>query len=125
MLFIYRGCRLHLYIFIFYSFKTMENLEPLILSGAAGAIAGFLIGYAIKKLAKIVAIFLGIILLVILFLASQGIIYINLKSLENKLRKDVSLKIKVDYLQNEISKELSDQSSGVEYIKVNESKTSI
>jgi len=63
----------------------MENIEPLIFSGAAGAIAGFLVGYAIKKLAKIVAIFLGIILLVILFLASQGIIYINLKSLENIL----------------------------------------
>ncbi len=60
-----------------------------------------------------------------IFKKEHSTIIYNLKSLENKLRKDVSLKIKVDYLQNEISKELSDQSSGVEYIKVNESKTSI
>ncbi|MDF2953568.1 MAG: Chromosomal replication initiation ATPase DnaA [Thermodesulfobacterium sp.] len=60
-----------------------------------------------------------------IFKKEHSTIIYNLKSLENKLRKDVSLKIKVDYLQNEISKELSDQSSGVEYIEINESKTSI
>ncbi|MCD6490292.1 MAG: chromosomal replication initiator protein DnaA [Thermodesulfobacterium sp.] len=60
-----------------------------------------------------------------LFKREHSTIIYNLKSLENMLRKDLSLKIKVDYLQNEISKELSDQSSGVEYMEINESKTSI
>lgn len=48
----------------------------------------------------------------------------NIKALENKLKKDLGLKIKVDYLFKEISKELSDQSSEIEY-NLNDSKNSI
>jgi len=60
----------------------------------------------------------------IIFKKEHSTIIYNLKTLENKLRKDFSLKIKVDYLLKEVSKELSDTFSDVEYNKINESDTS-
>ncbi len=59
-----------------------------------------------------------------IFKREHSTIIYNLKTLENKLKRDFSLKIKVDYLWKEISKELSDQCSGLEYNEVNDSENS-
>jgi len=58
------------------------------------------------------------------FKKEHSTIIYNHKTLEKKLQKDFSLKIKVDYLLKEVSKELSDTFSDVEYNKINESDTS-
>jgi len=54
-----------------------------------------------------------------IFKREHSTIIYNLKTLENKIKKDMSLRIKVDYLWKEVSKELSDQSYEVEYTQVN------
>jgi len=59
-----------------------------------------------------------------IFKKEHSTIIYNIKALENKLTKDLSLKIKLDYLLRELSKELSDQSFEVECIKVNGTENS-
>ena len=50
-----------------------------------------------------------------LFKKEHSTVIYNLKILENKLKRDLSLKIKVDYLFKEISKELSQEGSEIKY----------
>ncbi len=59
-----------------------------------------------------------------LFKREHSTIIYNIKTFENRLNRDMSLKVKVDYLFREISRELPDQSSEVEY-NLNESKNSL
>lgn len=59
------------------------------------------------------------------FKKEHSTIIYNVKTLEEKLYKDTGLKIKIDYLWKEISKELKDRDSEVEYEHINESETSI
>jgi uncharacterized membrane protein (Fun14 family) len=47
-----------------------------------GGIAGFLIGYAIKKVIKIMMVIVGLFLAALLYLSHQGIITINWDKLE-------------------------------------------
>lgn len=60
-----------------------------------------------------------------LFKKEHSTIIYNINTLEEKLYKDTGLKIKIDYLWREISKELQDKDSEVEYDHINESETSI
>jgi len=50
---------------------------------AVGFILGFLIGYALKKFLKIVAVFLGLLLLLLLFLSYKGLIIFNTEAFYN------------------------------------------
>lgn len=59
-----------------------------------------------------------------LFKKEHSTIIYNINTLEEKLYKDTGLKIKIDYLWREISKELQDKDSEVEYDHINESETS-
>jgi len=54
-----------------------EILTPIIFQLGAGGIAGFVVGYALKKLAKIVAFILGLFFIVLLYLGFTGIINVN------------------------------------------------
>ncbi len=42
-----------------------------------GAVGGFIVGYAVKKLSKLVAIVIGLFLVALIYLGTQGIISIN------------------------------------------------
>jgi len=42
-----------------------------------GAVGGFIVGYAVKKISKLVAIVIGLFLVALIYLGSQGIININ------------------------------------------------
>lgn len=42
-----------------------------------GGIGGFIVGYAIKKISKLVAIIMGLFLVALIYLSTQGIISIN------------------------------------------------
>ncbi len=47
----------------------------------AGGIGGFIVGFAIKKISKLVAIVVGLFLLVLIYLGTQGILNINYDAL--------------------------------------------
>jgi uncharacterized membrane protein (Fun14 family) len=63
-----------------------EIVSPLVFQLGTGAIGGFVVGYAIKKLAKLIAILIGVFILALIYLSSQGILDVNY----GKLSKAVS-----------------------------------
>ena len=52
-------------------------IEPLIFQIGVGGAGGFLAGYAIKKIAKILAFFAGIYFLSLVYLSQVGVVNIN------------------------------------------------
>jgi uncharacterized membrane protein (Fun14 family) len=52
-------------------------IEPLIFQLGAGGVGGFLAGYAVKKIAKILAFFAGLYFLSLLYLSQIGVVNIN------------------------------------------------
>jgi uncharacterized membrane protein (Fun14 family) len=62
-----------------------EILTPLVFQLGAGGVAGFVVGYALKKLAKIVAFIAGLFFIALLYLAYVGIINVNYGGLLNAI----------------------------------------
>jgi len=52
-------------------------IEPMILQIGVGGAGGFLAGYAIKKIAKILAFFAGLYFLSLVYLSQIGVVNIN------------------------------------------------
>jgi uncharacterized membrane protein (Fun14 family) len=63
-----------------------DLLAPLAFQVGAGGVAGFIVGYALKKLARLAAVVAGIFFVVLLYLAYVGIISINYDKLIEALR---------------------------------------
>jgi len=53
------------------------NFSPLLTTVGFGGIVGFLIGFVIKKLFKILAIIAGVFFAVMIYLEQQGIVNVN------------------------------------------------
>ncbi|MBS7632512.1 hypothetical protein KEJ15_02665 [Candidatus Bathyarchaeota archaeon] len=47
----------------------------------AGSIGGFIVGYAVKKISKLLAIVVGLFVVALIYLGTQGIISINYNAL--------------------------------------------
>jgi uncharacterized membrane protein (Fun14 family) len=62
-----------------------ELLSPVLFQFGTGGIGGFIVGFAIKKISKLLAILVGIFIAFILYLATQGIITVNYEALWNFL----------------------------------------
>ena len=62
-----------------------ELLPPVIFQFGVGGIGGFIVGFAIKKISKLLAILMGIFIAFLLYLATQGIITVNYEALWNAL----------------------------------------
>lgn len=62
-----------------------EIISPLAYQLGIGGIGGFIVGFAIKKLSKLIVILIGLFIIVLLYLGTQGIISINYESLWNAL----------------------------------------
>jgi len=62
-----------------------EIVTPLVFQLGTGAIGGFVVGYAIKKVAKLIVVLIGIFLLALIYLSSQGILYVNYDKLNNAI----------------------------------------
>jgi uncharacterized membrane protein (Fun14 family) len=60
-----------------------EVISPLVYQFGVGGVGGFIVGYAIKKISKLAAILIGLIILLLLYLSTQGIISINFEALFN------------------------------------------
>jgi uncharacterized membrane protein (Fun14 family) len=58
-----------------------EIASPLVFQLGTGAIGGFVVGYAVKKIAKLIAILIGIFILALIYLSSQGILAVNYERL--------------------------------------------
>ena len=60
----------------------MSNILPSIsFQLGVGGVGGFLVGYALKKFSKLVAIMIGLFVLVLLYLSTQGVISLNFEGL--------------------------------------------
>jgi uncharacterized membrane protein (Fun14 family) len=58
-----------------------EIITPVIYQLGLGAVGGFIVGFAIKKLAKLFIILLGIFIIILLYLGTSGVISINYSAL--------------------------------------------
>ena len=63
--------------------ETPSLLTPLVAQLGVGGIGGLCVGYALKKVAKVVAVIIGLFFLGLQYLAYKGIISINYIGLEN------------------------------------------
>ena len=50
-----------------------------------GGIGGFIVGYAIKKISKLIVVLMGLFIIFLLYLGTSGIIIINYEQLWNAL----------------------------------------
>ncbi|MFL6318898.1 MAG: FUN14 domain-containing protein [Nitrososphaeraceae archaeon] len=67
-----------------------NNFSPLLTTVGFGGVAGFLIGYAVKKIMKILAVGAGIFFTALMYLESQNIVNINWDKLQNASQNAVS-----------------------------------
>ena len=61
----------------------MSVLPPYAYQLGVGGVGGFIAGYALKRVLKIVAVVIGLFILALVFLGYKGIISINYGELEN------------------------------------------
>ena len=62
-----------------------EVLTPVVFQLGAGGITGFIVGYAFKKLLKLVAIIVGIFVAILIYLAYVGIIEVHFDKLADAI----------------------------------------
>lgn len=58
-----------------------EIVSPLVFQLGLGAVGGFVVGFALKKLAKLFIVLIGIFVIVLLYLGTSGVISINYSAL--------------------------------------------
>jgi uncharacterized membrane protein (Fun14 family) len=54
-----------------------ELISPIVYQIGAGGILGFIVGYAVKKLLKVLAVIIGLFALALIYLGYTGIINVN------------------------------------------------
>jgi uncharacterized membrane protein (Fun14 family) len=62
-----------------------EIITPVIYQLGLGAVGGFIVGFALKKIAKLFIIVLGIFIIALLYLGVKGVIGINYGALWNSV----------------------------------------
>jgi uncharacterized membrane protein (Fun14 family) len=62
-----------------------EIVSPIIYQLGIGGIGGFIVGYVVKKLSKLIAFLIGLFIIALVYLGVQGIISINYGGLWEKL----------------------------------------
>jgi uncharacterized membrane protein (Fun14 family) len=63
----------------------MSVLPPVVYQLGIGGVGGFIAGYALKKLLKIVVVIVGLFILALVYLSYKGILTLNYGELENSL----------------------------------------
>ena len=58
-----------------------EIFSPLVFELGLGAVGGFVVGFALKKLAKLFIVIIGIFVIALLYLGTSGVISINFSAL--------------------------------------------
>lgn len=62
---------------------SIENISPSLFSIGSGGVFGFLVGFAIKKVMKILAVVVGVFFGAMMYLQSQGIVNVNWDKLQS------------------------------------------
>jgi len=62
-----------------------EVLTPIVTQLGIGAVGGFIVGYALKKVTKIVAVIIGLFLVALIYLVNKGIITIDYGKFEDAI----------------------------------------
>ena len=62
-----------------------EVVTPIVFQLGVGGVGGFIVGFAVKKLSKLVLILIGLFILALIYLSTRGIINIDYGSLWNGL----------------------------------------
>ena len=62
-----------------------EIVSPLVFQLGIGGVGGFIVGFALKKLSKLVLFLTGLFILALIYLSTQGIINVNYASLFSAL----------------------------------------
>ncbi|MEM3700151.1 MAG: FUN14 domain-containing protein [Candidatus Bathyarchaeia archaeon] len=68
-----------------------EIISPLAYQLGLGGIGGFIVGYAVKKLSKLIAILIGLFIIALIYLSTQGILSINYERLFDSLKNALGL----------------------------------
>ena len=62
-----------------------EIVSPLVYQLGLGGVGGFIVGYAIKKISKLIVILMGLFIIALLYLGINGIISVNYGMLWNAM----------------------------------------
>jgi uncharacterized membrane protein (Fun14 family) len=62
-----------------------EVVSPLVFQLGVSGVGGFIVGFALKKLSKLILFLIGIFIVVLIYLSTQGIININYSGLWSAL----------------------------------------
>jgi len=62
-----------------------EVFTPIVTQLGIGGVGGFIVGYALKKIAKIVIVLIGILLVVLIYLVNKGIFSVDYGKLEGAI----------------------------------------
>jgi len=62
-----------------------EVLTPIVTQLGIGAVGGFIVGYALKKVTKIVAVVIGLFIVALIYLVSKGIISVDYGKFEDNI----------------------------------------
>jgi uncharacterized membrane protein (Fun14 family) len=68
-----------------------EVISPLAFQLGVGGVGGFIVGFALKKLSKLILFLTGMFILALIYLSTRGIININYAALWNALSSLVGL----------------------------------
>lgn len=68
-----------------------EVVSPLVFQLGVGGVGGFIVGFALKKLSKLILFLIGIFIIVLIYLSTQGIININYSGLWSALNGLIGL----------------------------------
>jgi len=68
-----------------------ELIPPIVYQVGVGGFLGFIVGYAIKKLTKLIAVLVGVFALLLLYLGYEGVISINYDKLVEVLERLIGL----------------------------------
>jgi uncharacterized membrane protein (Fun14 family) len=70
---------------------SIESISPTLFSIGSGGLIGFLVGFAIKRIFKILAVLVGLFLGALIYFQSQGLISINWEKLQEMTQSTVSM----------------------------------
>jgi uncharacterized membrane protein (Fun14 family) len=68
-----------------------ELLPSLAFQVGAGGVGGFIVGYVVKKISKLIAFVIGLFVIALIYLSTQGILNINYDALWNALSSGLGM----------------------------------
>lgn len=70
---------------------SFESISPTLFSVGSGGLIGFLVGFAIKRIFKILAVIVGLFFGALVYLQAQSVISINWDKLQNLSQSTVTM----------------------------------